>query len=68
MSEQWALLWSKTQNCMNIELLEHSLSSNRQAYTEDNAGDYRVIAIGGKEEMHAAAEACRSTMAKREMS
>lgn len=64
----WALLWSQRQNALHIEPLDATLSANRQAYTLDSPGDYRILFIGQKELVHGAADAMRNTMADRQSS
>ncbi len=59
------LLWSRRQNALHIEPVEQMLSSNREAYRDDRHGDYIAIAMGPKDQMHAAADACRQTMVAR---
>jgi hypothetical protein len=68
MNEQWALLWSKRQNCFHIETVSGWLSKNRTAY-RDNASlnDYHPIYIGDKETCHITADSIRSTIAAREL-
>lgn len=66
MNQMWALLWSQKHNSTSVEKLEQVLSINRIAYTNNSAGDYRVLFIGSRSEMDEAAEAVRSTIAKRE--
>lgn len=67
MNEQWALLWSKRQNCFHIETVEGWLSKNRVAY-RDNAtlNDYHPIYIGDKETCRETADSVRSTIVARE--
>lgn len=67
MTEQWALLWSKGQNCFHVETVEGWLSKNRVAY-RDNAtlNDYHPIYIGDKETCHATADSVRSTVIARD--
>lgn len=59
------LLWSHEQNAMHIETLDETFAKNRRAYTENKPGDYRVLMIGYREELDAAARSCRQTTAKR---
>lgn len=60
------LLWSKRQNALHIEPVDRMLSSNRDAYRDDRGCDYIPIAMGSKEEMHAAADAVRNTLSARQ--
>lgn len=67
MTEQWALLWSKKQNCLHIEPVENWLSKNRQAYRDDAAlADFHPVYIGDRATCEATADAVRSTLAARE--
>lgn len=56
------LLWSRSQNALHIEPVQRMLSSNRDAYRDDRACDYIAIAMGSREDMDAAADACRGTL------
>lgn len=63
MTEQWTLLWSKKQNALHIEPVEHWLSKNRTAYRDDAyLADYHPIYIGSKETCQATADAVRFTI------
>lgn len=67
MNEQWALLWSKRQNCFHIETVSGWLSKNRVAYRDNSTlNDYHPIYIGDKEMCHATADSVRSTIVARE--
>lgn len=59
------LLWSRNQNALHIEPVERMLSSNRDAYRDDRACDYIAIFMGSRDEMCAAADACRNTLLNR---
>ena len=61
----FALLWSHEQNAMHIETLDESFAANRRAYTDNRPGDYRVLMVGYREEVDAAARSCRQTVVKR---
>ena len=64
---QYALLWSKQQNCLHVETVETMLSMNRQRYRDDDSvNDYLPIHIGTLKECQAAADACRGTLAQRQ--
>ena len=58
----YALQWSRTQNCFHVERVGHMLSNNRAAYLDDRACDYIPIAVGTLEQMSEIAEACRGTL------
>jgi hydrogenase maturation factor len=62
---EWALLWSQRQNALHVEELALTMSKNRQAYTEDKAGDYVLLHIGTHDEVIAAAEVCHATLSNR---
>lgn len=62
----WVLLWSHKQNALHIEPLEVTLTLNRRAYTENKPGDYRMLFVGYREDVDAAARTCRSTLKGRE--
>lgn len=59
------LLWSQRQNALHIETLDQHLSLNRQAYRDNQGGDYRVMFIGTREEVDNAATALRNTISDR---
>jgi hypothetical protein len=61
----FVLLWSHEQNAMHIETLDETFSKNRRAYSENKPGDYRVLMIGYREEVDAAARSCRQTTTRR---
>ena len=63
----WVLLWSQRQNALHIEPMDAMLSANRNAYRDNRPGDYRLLFVGDKETVDAAADAMRSTMADREV-
>ena len=64
----WALEWSHRENVFRIQLLDDSLSSNRQLYREniECKNDYRILVVGTKQECDSAAEAARYTLQARE--
>ena len=63
--EQWVLCWSQRQNALHVETLERHASSNREAYAENRAGDYRLLLVGSRDEVDATANSIRATMAQR---
>ena len=65
-SERWVLLWSQRQNALHVETLERHASSNREAYADNRAGDYRLLLVGTRDEVEATAAAIRPTLAQRE--
>ena len=64
----WSLLWSQRQNALHIEPFEDTLSKNRQAYTDNRGGDYRLLFVGPKEDVEKAADAIRHTLRDRALS
>lgn len=65
-AELYVLEWSKKQGMPHVQRLEETLSTNRLAYMEDKAtNDYIPLAVGTFDEMLAAADAIRPTLAKR---
>ena len=65
MTEQWALLWSRSQNALHVETLAQHCSGNRQAYAENRPGDYRLLLVGTRSEVDTTAASIRQTMATR---
>lgn len=66
MAEQWALLWSQAQNALHVETLAQHTSSNRQAYADNEPGDYRMLLVGTRAEVDATAASIRQTLVQRE--
>lgn len=67
MTDQWALLWSKRQNCLHIEPVADWLSKNRVAYRDARTlMDYHPIYMGTKDMCHETADSVRSTIAARD--
>jgi hypothetical protein len=64
--EQWCLCWSRQQNALHVEPLARHLSLNRECYTDDISGDFRLLFIGSESEVATAADAARSTLQARE--
>lgn len=64
----WVLLWSKQQNAFHVEPLDSMLKTNREAYSENRPGDYRVLHIGYREDVSDVADSCRGTLKAREQS
>ena len=62
----WVLCWSKNQNALHVETLDQHLSLNRECYTDDIGGDFRLLLIGTETEVADAAQAARSTLMARE--
>lgn len=69
-SGQYSLLWSKSQNALHVEPVEHTLSVNRQRYLADKAvhDDYIPISFGTRVEVDAEAEVCKGLLSQRERS
>lgn len=65
MTEQYVLLWSRSQNTLHVETLAQHCSSNRQAYAENRPGDYRLLLVGTHAEVYATAASIMPTMAAR---
>lgn len=69
MTDLWALLWSKRQNCLHIEPVADWLSKNRAAYRDEcSLMDYHPIYIGDKEMCHITADSVRATISARDVS
>lgn len=64
--EMWVLLWSHKQNALHIEPLERTLELNQRAYTDNKPGDYRLLFVGYREDVDAAARSCRHMLKGRE--
>lgn len=64
--ESWCLCWSQRQNALHVEPLSKHLSLNRECYTEDQGGDFRLLFVGTRDEVSTAADAARSTVRERE--
>lgn len=66
MENLYALLWSKSQNCLHIEPVDNWLSKNRQAYQDEaKLCDYHPIVIADKETCHQTADSIRPTLKAR---
>lgn len=66
MENLYALLLSKSQNCIHIEPVEHWLSKNRQAYQDEaKLCDYNPIVIADKETCRQTADSIRPTLKAR---
>lgn len=66
MAEQWALLWSRSQNVLHFETLVDHIKANRTAYAENRPGDYRLLLIGTRGEVEATAASIKPTLTKRQ--
>lgn len=66
MAEQWVLLWSQAQNALHVETLAQHASTNRQAYAENRPGDYRMLWVGTRADVHATATSIRPTLMQRD--
>ena len=62
----YALLWSKRFHDTHVETLEAAMSSGRQAYTEDRATDWVLLAVGDLDDMLAAARNIAPTLRVRQ--
>ena len=58
----YALEWSQSSNGFHIQPLERSITSNREAFTEDRWCRYVVIATGTLPEMEDLAEELRPVL------
>ena len=57
--DQWCLCWSQRQNALHVEPFERHIQANREALMEGRGGDYRLLAVGTREEVDAAANTLR---------
>jgi precorrin-6B methylase 2 len=65
---QYALLWSKAQNCLHIETVVDLAHKNAKALAANQTlNDYHPIFIGSREDCDRLAERCRETLIKRDM-
>lgn len=66
---QYALLWSKAQNCLHIETVVDLAHKNVDAFAANKTlTDYHPIFIGSREDCDRLAERCRETLIARDMS
>lgn len=67
MTDLYVLEWSHKQGMPHVQRLNETLSRNRRAYRENKPvlGDYIPIAVGTMDEMLAAADSIRGTLATR---
>ena len=65
--EQFVLAWSQRQNAFHVEPLAHHIASNRAALTDGRGGDYRLIAVGSREEVDRAADVLRPGITSRDV-
>ncbi|MBI5255413.1 MAG: hypothetical protein HY855_02860 [Burkholderiales bacterium] len=66
LTDLWCLCWSQRQNALHIEQLGKHLSSNRQAYADNAAGDYRLLAVDCRAGIDMLARNLQGTLAARE--
>ena len=65
---QWALLWSKRQNCFHIEPANELTKKNKQAMFDDKTlNDYHPVAIGSREFCERVASESRHLLMSREV-
>jgi hypothetical protein len=62
----WSLLWSHSGNCLHIEEHDRTLEANRDAFLKNRGGDYRVLVVGTRDEVDAAADALQAEMQRRQ--
>lgn len=65
--EQFVLAWSQRQNAFHVEPLAQHIASNKAAPADDRAGEYRLIAVGSREEVERAADALRPAITSRDV-
>jgi hypothetical protein len=66
MSGDWCLCWSARQNALHIETVLRHVEANRTALRSGTIGDYRILAIGTREEVEAAADVARPIIIRRD--
>ncbi len=62
---QYALEWSKKQNCFHIHPLSEAVHAATTTFMIDGGNDYRIIHVGPKEECHQRADALRGFLQER---
>ena len=64
--EQYALLWSRSQNALHIEELARTVATGRAMLEADRGNDYIIVDIGPIETIDAAASRLRPLLVERE--
>lgn len=63
--QPYVLLWSEQLNATKVQTLEACMSETRQAYADNTGGDWRLLLVGNKVDVHATAESIRPTLVSR---
>lgn len=62
---QYALEWSKSQNCFHVQKLQYALNAATANFYNDNDNDYKIIFVGEKDECHDVADDLRFVLLER---
>lgn len=63
--QPYVLLWSERLNDIKVQTMEACMSETRQAYADKTPGDWRLMLVGNKVEVHATADSIRPTLRAR---
>lgn len=63
---QYALEWSKKQNCFHIQPLDAAVHAATTTFLVDGDNDYRIIHVGQKTECHQIADNLRGFVIERD--
>lgn len=54
-ADAWALCWSQSQSALHVETMRDHLANNCAACAADRPGDFRVLHVGSRADVDAAA-------------
>lgn len=63
--QPYVLLWSERLNDIKVQTMEACMSETRQAYADKTPGDWRLMLVGNKVDVHATADSIRPTLRAR---
>lgn len=66
MSDLYALLWSKSQNCFHVEEIERTARSGQRFLNENATNDYLLVSFGTREQVEHKADEMRPVLLERE--
>jgi len=66
MTELFALLWSKSQNCFHVEPLERTAQSGQRFFRGNLTNDYLLIGFGSEDDIDVMADKLRPLVIERE--
>lgn len=64
-ADLWALCWSQDQGALHIETIGEHMAENLDALIANRPGDYRLVHVGTRAEVDAAAADLRQALSAR---